>query len=122
MNIKPPISSDKDFTTLYLQLLNVFTKEENRLTSTEMALVSELLLLPEKFKYSRFSSPAKARVAQSLNTTRLNLNNKIHGMIKKSFLRRDEDNVIYLPTHVTKAFEQYKKDKNFSINILLNDK
>ena len=121
MKITPVFKNEREFISLYLDIINVVTPEENKLTPSEKTLVTEFLLLPDKFKYSRFSSPAKAKVASSLSTSRLNINNKIHGLLKKKFLRRDEDGVVYLPNHLTKVFEDYRIQKEYSIQFVLKD-
>jgi hypothetical protein len=111
-------------TQLFDLLNSVNPKEEDKLTSTEIRVLVEFLLLPrKKFEYQRFSSVAKKRVIKSLQEhdgwtlSPENLNNKIYSMIEKKFLRRDEDQVIYLAKHIkTLAFklvDNFEAEENF---------
>lgn len=97
----------------YFDLLNVAQPNpDKRLTETEAQLLTEFLLLPEKFSYQRFSHPAKKRVMASLDEelnwklTIVNLNNKLYSMIEKGYLRRDTDSVIYIADHILKGAKE----------------
>lgn len=76
------------------------------LTETEIQVLIEFILLPEKFKYQKFSTLAKRKVRELLQTnfswtlSKENLNNKIYSMIDKNILTRDEDGVIHLVNHL----------------------
>jgi hypothetical protein len=112
-------------------LLNsVLVAEEEELTSTEIKVLTEFLMLPrEKFSYQRFSSAAKKRVIKSLNELEgwklspENLNNKIYSMIEKKFLRRDTDQVIYLAKHIKllayKILDAFEANESFFIAVEL---
>lgn len=64
----------------------------NVLTDTEIMFLTEFLLLPERFKYNRFSSIAKKRICQSLKAdknieaTPSSINPKLYSMIDKGAL------------------------------------
>lgn len=52
--IKPYLGiSRREFLLKFFDLWNVLQKEEVRLTSKEIAILTEFLLLPDKFKYSK---------------------------------------------------------------------
>lgn len=95
----------------------VMSSEDNILTDTEMMVLGEFLLLPEKYKYQRFSKAGKSKVVDNCKkylgweTTKVNLNNKIYGLISKGYVRRDADHVLY----IVKPLEQAA---NYLINHL----
>lgn len=93
---------------LYLRLCNTVLPENQVLLESEIEVVAEFCMLPERFKYSLFSVPAKRKVAESLGKTRVNISNKLYSLSKKKFLRRDVDGVLYLPKHLSLLLEEYK--------------
>lgn len=125
MNIKFSNLDETQFLEKYLLLYNLSVTPDKRLVKSEMELVIEFALLPPKFEHSRFSSVGKNKVIESLASkttrpTKASLNSKIYDLIAKSFFYRDEDRVIYMPKHLTKALSSFRTDKSLSISILLN--
>lgn len=51
--------SRKEFLLRFFELYNVLQKEDKKLTDSEIRLLTEILLLPEKYKYSRLSTSAR---------------------------------------------------------------
>ena len=95
------------------------------LTNKELQLLTEAAMLPEKFKYSRFSSIAKDRIIQALlenwddNTASKNLlNSRIYKLKRKGFLRKDEDGVFYfvksLDTELEKLRLAYQNNATYT--------
>ena len=121
MTIKYPISSEKDFLTIYLTLYNAVMPPHQRLVPSELELMVDFALLPEqKFQYQRFSTLAKNTVIRSTDRklTKVNINNKIYSILDKGFLKRDEDGVIYMPKHFLQALSQYRKNPSeYSITL-----
>lgn len=110
MTINYPGTSDFDFLVKYLEVTNMLLIPDQRLTLGEMELVAAITSLPEeKYKYQRFSTGAKKRVAESLGITIANINNRVHALTTKKFLRRDEDKVLYLPKQLLNIYEEFKK-------------
>jgi hypothetical protein len=128
MHIAINNQTDRDFYRNYLTIVNfaLSSRKEMQLTETELNLLVEFLLLPEKFKYTRFSTLGKSKVAKTVKElfdwylSRININNKIYSMVEKGFLRRDDDGVIYLITPIQKGIEQalkaFKEGKQYSIS------
>lgn len=95
------------------------------ITETEIQVITEFILLPEKFHFQRFSTLAKRKVRQILEEefnwvlSKENLNNKIYSLIEKNILSRDEDGVIHIVKHlripITKLLEAYEKKENYEI-------
>ena len=124
--------TDRDFYRNYLTIVNfaLSSSKDRQLTETEINLLAEFLLLPEKFKYTRFSTLGKSKVAKITKElfdwylSRININNKIYSMVEKGFLRRDDDGVIYLITPIQKgieqAFQAFKENKPYSISFNFN--
>lgn len=117
-------SPRKGLIQLFDLLNSVNQQEDKKLTSTEIRVLVEFLLLPrKKFEYQRFSSVAKKHVIRNLkeldewDLSSENLNNKIYSMIEKDFLRRDEDQVIYLAKHIKelayRLVDCYENNTNF---------
>jgi len=119
--LKYPPLNEREFIRKYLEFTNLRLPTEQQLMSSEIELIVEFVILPEdKFGYQRFSPLAKTKVKQAFLErekiiSNININNKIYSLIEKEFLRKDEDKVIYLPTHLLKAYRSFKKDKEFSI-------
>lgn len=98
----------------------------NVLTSTEMKLLAVFCDLPEKYKYARFSIPAKKKVISIYKElygetlSGVNLNNKLYCLLDKGFLYRDEDKVIYLKPFLQKAIEELYASKKLELTVVLN--
>ena len=55
----------REFLTKFFDLWNVLQKETTRLTNKEIKALAEFLLLPDKFRYSRFSTQARKHVLRT---------------------------------------------------------
>lgn len=94
----------KDPSELIFKLLDcvsVALSEDKQLTQAEIKVLVGFMLLDDKFKWARFSVPAKKRLLlnlkeQGVEITSQNLNAKISYLVGKGFIVRDEDNVLYL--------------------------
>jgi hypothetical protein len=120
MKLKLKASSEKEFLTRYLNITNLLLDESSKLVDSEIELMVNFVLLPEKFKYQQFSPLAKRKVREAYaqegkKLTVLNMNNKLHALGKKEFLRRDEDRIMYLPKHFIAARDAFAKDKSFEL-------
>jgi len=113
-----------------IELINyAYSSTDNRLSEAEIGMLKYFMDLPTKFKYQRFGRLAKKKVTkraqeeEGWTLTRVNINNKIYEMIRKGFLRRDEDMVVYLSPSLEKARsiveEAYNSDKPVNINFSL---
>lgn len=122
MTINYPPLDEKKFLQIYLEMMNTMLPQEKRLVPSEIELMIEFAVLPEKFKYQRFGSLAKDKVIEAAKEkrkklTKLNINNKLYALLDKEFLWRDVDKVIYMPKHFMFALEEFRKDKNFNVLI-----
>ncbi len=122
MTINYPKVSEREFLLKYLDFLNLLLPEERKLVPSEIDLVIEFALLPPKFQYQRFGTLAKSKVIESASSlgwklTKLNINNKLYALLGKEFLRRDEDQVIYLPDHLLKALNTFRTKNLFEFKI-----
>lgn len=116
MTINYPPLSEYEYLIKYLEITNMLLDPAQRLTYGEMELVAAITILPdEKYKYQRFSMSAKKKVAEFLSITIANINNRIHALTIKKFLRKDEDKVLYLPKHILKAFTEFQTNKKADI-------
>lgn len=65
MVIKYPSLDERSFLRKYLEFANLLLPDEQRLVPSEMELMIEFALLPDKFAYQRFGSLAKDKVIES---------------------------------------------------------
>lgn len=108
----------------YFQVLNLIQDDVTKhLTESEMELLIEFVLLPDKFKYARFSSPAKNRVivtyAELYNKklSKINLNNKLYMLLEKGYLRRDTDKIIYIQDFIMRAINSILGKPTYDITL-----
>ena len=67
ININIPTDDTRTLIRVYLEILNIINPNpNNKLTDGEIKLLTEFLLLPEKFSYQRFSRYAKPVVVKNL--------------------------------------------------------
>ena len=123
MNINSTVTLEK-FIGKYLNYLNLFTL--TKLTDLDIKVLKYFILLPEKFKYARFSLPAKKRVVELLKQegikcTPASVTNRLYTIQKKGFLRRDEDNVLYLKDFILNPIIEFIKNKTFTLNVVFSE-
>ena len=120
MKINVNCNSDREFIRKYITLTRSLDSDPP--TPSEIELIIEFLLLPPKFEYQRFSIAAKRKVIQNYpNISNIpNINNKLHSLLKKKFLTKDEDKVIYLPKDLQVALRKFREDKQLIGNINFN--
>jgi hypothetical protein len=124
MTINYPALDERGFLKRYLEISNMILPEEQRLVPSEIDLMIEFALLPEKFKHQRFGSLAKDKVIEYVEEsvdkklTKLNINNKLYSLLDKKFLHRDIDKVIYMPKHFLYALDTFRKEQNFVVSIV----
>lgn len=113
MIIKYSNLSMRESLSKFFHFINAAQLDSSKiLTDTEIQVLIEFILLPEKFRYQRFSTLAKRKVREILKNdyswvlSKENLNNKIYAMIDKDILERDEDGVIHLVKHIRIPVEQ----------------
>ncbi len=90
--------SRREFITRFFDLWNILQKEEYRLRTKEIAILAEFLLLPDKFKYSRFSTQARKYVLRTVNESGWNLSQQglaqlIKSLTDKGIVKLDIDGV-----------------------------
>ncbi len=67
INIKIPADDKRTLIRTYLELLNIVNPNpDNKLTEGEVKLLTEFILLPEKYSYQRFSRYAKPLILKTL--------------------------------------------------------
>lgn len=108
----------------YFQVLNLIQEDITKhLTESEIELLIEFVLLPDKFKYARFSSPAKNRVIATYQElfdkklSKINLNNKLYTLLEKGYLRRDTDKIIYIQDFIMRAINNILSKPTYDITL-----
>lgn len=126
MIIKYKSLSTREALSKFFHFINAAQLDSSKIiTETEIQVITEFILLPEKFHYQRFSTLAKRKVRSILEEefswilSKENLNNKIYSLIEKNILSRDEDGVIHIVKHlripITELLDAYEKKKNYEI-------
>ena len=111
--------SPQQFLTLLLSLLSSLRPASKQLSTPEIEVLTAFLLLPTKFSSYPFSTPGKKKVAATLKLTPQALHARIYALLRKGFLRKDEDAVILLPKSITRALETFLLTKTFTISTTL---
>lgn len=99
--------SPQQFLTTLITLLSSLRPTAKQLTPQEVELLTTFLLLPTKFSSYPFSTPGKKKVASILSLSPQTLHARIYSLLKKGFLRKDEDDVILLPPKLTSALSTF---------------
>lgn len=126
MVIKYKSLSVREAISKFFHFINAAQLDSSKLvTETEIQVVTEFILLPEKFQYQRFSTLAKRKVRQVLEEdfkwilSKENLNNKIYALIDKGILKRDEDGIIHIVKHlrtpITELLSALQKKERYDI-------
>jgi hypothetical protein len=119
MNIGLKVTNE-EFCKRLFDLINAFSSDTKKITASEAGLLTQFLLLPEKYEHKRFSSEAKKRVGSLMNLTMFNINNKLCTLHEKGYLYRDSDEVLYPKKVLTTAVHTFLTTKRFNINIVLD--
>lgn len=119
IEINIPADDSRTVISRYLEILNIInTEPDKKLTDGEIRLLTEFILLPEKYSYQRFSRYAKPLVINNLkkyydwDLRPINLNTKIYELVGKGYIWRDEDGVLYLKEFListSKKLIEFKK-------------
>lgn len=106
--------SPQQFLTTLLSLLSSLRPTSKQLTPQEIELLTTFLLLPTKFSSYPFSTPGKKKVAATLKLSPQTLHARIYSLLKKGFLRKDEDGVLLLPHKLTTALSSFISTAEYS--------
>jgi len=97
----------------FLELLSTLNPDPTKvLTPSEITMFTEFLLLPEKYKYQRFSRPAKDYVRQvlqeefNMKLSKVNMNNKIYSIRDKGYIYTDTDRCMYIKVYLIQAIQR----------------
>ncbi len=103
-----------------IKVVNALNPQQSRAISPgEAELLIEFLLLPdEKYKYQRFSTPAKRAVLSILKEKNLveqnanlsSMNAKLYSLQKKKILKKDIDGVVYVTKSLKTLFSTFIKE------------
>ena len=123
MKINYPSLSDERFTEVLLSFLSSLRPHKQRLSNTETIYLAEFINLAPKYRSQMFSTLSKRKVIVSLKSKGLtastsNINVKLYTLIKKGYLKRDEDSVIVLLPSLTRLLDTFKQDNK--LNFILN--
>jgi hypothetical protein len=116
--------NDRELIELALEILSLITpKDIERLTPLEIRILTEFIYLPDKYSFQRFSKYAKKYVIDKIDELygikykATYLNTCIYSLVKKKYLWRDSDDVLYIKSKILSYIKEVLKDKSFSINV-----
>jgi hypothetical protein len=114
MSLTFPTLSPKEFMTLFLRTLSSLRKE--KLSPQELDMLVAFSLLPHKFTSFPFSTVGKKKVAKQLKISNQALHARIYSLLKKGYLRKDEDGVVLLPAFIHQTLTSFLKG-SYALNI-----
>ena len=109
MQFNVKTTSDEQF--LYNLINLIDSQKKTKVCQTEMDLLVQLILLPKKYEYSRFSPGARTFLCNKLNVSRPNLNSRIYMLLQKGYIFRDEDSVLYVKKFFLEALNKFKNNE-----------
>lgn len=92
-------ASRREFLNNFLKLLSITYPESKKLRNTEREVLIEFMMLPERFKYNRFSTDARKKVTVLLGKeekTKYIVNNYLDILRSKGYITRDADDIMCL--------------------------
>lgn len=99
----------------FLEIIDCMQSDKSKCTTdSEKDVLVKFLLLPEEYKYYRFSRKGKKAVTamyekEEVKMSHQNLNNKIYSLIEKGLLWRDDDTIIYFKKFVIQAVSKFSE-------------
>lgn len=108
--------SRHEYLDRFFNILNCMQLDESkRLSPSEKQFLIDILMLPDKFEYFRFSSVAKKVIINKIEEetgmrhSHQNLNNKIYNLVRKGYLWKDTDGQTYFKPYILKAITSLDK-------------
>jgi hypothetical protein len=116
----PPVS-DRQFSLIFLKMLSLLSSAKD-ITEAEAEVLSYFMVLPAKYKYFRFAPQARKLVISlfkedNKDMSPANLNNKIHSLVNKGYIIRQEDNMLVILPSLLKAVDAFKQTGKLDINL-----
>lgn len=113
MKINYPSLNNENFTEVLLSFLSSLKPQKQRLTASELIYLKEFINLAPKYRSQMFSTLSKSKVIESLKSKGIKastagVNIKLYSMIRKGFLKRDEDSVIILNATIGNLVELFR--------------
>ena len=111
--------SRKEFLYRFFDLYNFLQFEDHRLTKKEIRFVIEVMSLPEKFKYDRFSTKARNYLRTKLASedwvlSVQGISQLIQSLEKKEVIILDSDNIRQINPILEPFFNKKKRDYFFT--------
>lgn len=114
-----------DFYRKFFELYNVLqTNPKNKLRPREIDIISEMIILNDKYKFKLFKLEGKYELIKRLNDkhkgsfTVTNINTHMAELKKKGMIIEQEDNMRYINPKILKYLET--KDKQFEFVFKFN--
>ena len=122
MKLNYPSITEEEFTEVLLSFLSSLKPYNLGLSKKEILLLTEFINLAPKYRSQMFSTLSKQKVIASLKSKGVNMSNahinvKIYSMLRKGFLKRDEDSVIVLNAAILKQVEQFRAQGNIQFTL-----
>lgn len=117
--------SRREFLLRFFDLRNVLEPPEYRLTQKEILLLTELLLLPEQYKHSRFGTRAKRYLLKKLEEdgwkmSQQGLSSFLKSLEEKGMIRR-EDGERFLHRNLIALTDKNRKDFSLKFTFTIDN-
>jgi hypothetical protein len=125
MKINYPPTTDEQFTEVLLSFLSSLRPVKQRLTNSEIEHLTEFINLAPKYRSQMFSTLSKTKVKDILRSkgktaTAGNINIKLYSLIKKGYLKRDEDSVIVLQPSIQRLLDIFRQTGKLQFSLNFN--
>ncbi len=122
MKINYPSLNDEKFTEVLLSFLSSLRPPKQRLTNAEISYLAEFINLAPKYRSQMFSTLSKGKVIQSFlskghKATTSNINVKLYSLIRKGYLKRDEDSVIVLQPSIANLIDSFRANDKLQFTL-----
>ncbi len=125
MKINYPARTDEQFTEVLLSFLSSLRPPKQRLTNSEIEHLVEFINLAPKYRSQMFSTLSKTKVkdilkAKGKTATTGNINIKLYSLVRKGYLKRDEDSVIVLQPSLQKLLDTFRQTGKLQFSLNFN--
>lgn len=116
-------SDQKAFYLWFISLLEMSQNKDKKLTGAEKEVLIEFMLLPERYKYDRFSTKGRKRVREIIEERNNHsyhktwLGTTLSAIAKKGFVYRDQEESLYLNPALEKILGLKELEINFKFKI-----
>lgn len=118
--------SRREFLDKFFSLWNVLLPETHKLTNKEVQFLTEVLLLPTKYKYSRFSTAARKVLTAKFKESGWELSPQGFSQLVKSLMDKgivliDSDDIKYVHPKLEKSIDTTRTEYLFQFQFKIKE-